>query len=173
MSNSGAATLAKYLHRDQVRKYTSEPYWHHLERVAETTAKYLGRDHYGVDVAWLHDTVEDTDITLAELVELFDTQTVSDVGTLTSTQSVVGKNRAQRKTMDREKFLFGTRTSHIVKCADILDNVPSIVEHDPDFAEVYLVEKALMLQVLNKAPADLIELVWDSILTSQKALDNR
>jgi hypothetical protein len=45
-----------------------------------------------------------------------------------------------------------------IKCADLISNTSSIVKHDPKFAEVYLEEKRLLLDVLTKADPWLVEI---------------
>lgn len=42
-----------------------------------------------------------------------------------------------------------------IKLADLIDNTRSIVERDPKFAQIYLAEKALLLEVLREGDATL------------------
>lgn len=37
-----------------------------------------------------------------------------------------------------------------IKLADMIDNLPSIIEHDPGFAKVYVKEKTELLNTLTK-----------------------
>ena len=38
-----------------------------------------------------------------------------------------------------------------IKCADLISNTSSIVQHDPKFAALYLAEKRELLEVLREA----------------------
>lgn len=60
-----AARLARIAHRGQVDK-VGEDYIGHPRRVANAVAGAVG-DGPAVQVAWLHDVVEDTDVTLYDL----------------------------------------------------------------------------------------------------------
>ena len=51
--------------------------------------------------------------------------------------------------------------------ADIISNTRSIVEHDPDFAKVYLAEMRLLLPLLTKANKK----VWRSAVQQTKDAD--
>src|SRR5277367_3285667 len=58
-----ALEFARNAHRNQTRKYTGLPYVGHVIAVSETVASH-GGDHNQIIAALLHDTVEDTDVTL-------------------------------------------------------------------------------------------------------------
>lgn len=58
-----AAAFAAQAHAGQVRKYTGEPYIRHPEAVAKLV-QASGGDTAMVAAAWLHDTVEDTAVTV-------------------------------------------------------------------------------------------------------------
>ncbi|KCB25989.1 hypothetical protein L544_3266 [Bordetella hinzii OH87 BAL007II] len=47
--------------------------------------------------------------------------------------------------------------------ADLISNTSSIVQHDPKFAEVYLEEKRLLLDVLTKADHRLLKIARSQI----------
>ena len=47
-----------------------------------------------------------------------------------------------------------------IKCADLISNTSSIVDHDRVFAKVYLAEKRLTLEVLTAADPRLLDLAW-------------
>ena len=58
-----AFAIAAHSAIGQVRKYTNEPYWIHLEEVANIVRTTYHTDAM-VAAAWLHDVVEDTQVTL-------------------------------------------------------------------------------------------------------------
>ena len=62
--------------------------------------------------------------------------------------------------MDRQRLAESSREVQTIKVADLIDNTPSIVQHDPDFARVYLREKRDLLNVLTLADQDLVDRAW-------------
>lgn len=144
-----AKLFAIAAHGDQKRKYTGEPYWHHLEEVAYLT-NYSGDLHmpkYAIQAAWLHDILEDTSVEFLELREEFGEKVAGLV--LWLTDSYVSKeygNRKERKRLERLRFKDAPYYAKVIKLADLISNTSSIVEHDPEFAKVYLEEKRLLLE---------------------------
>lgn len=63
-----ASLFASLAHLDQ--KYGREPYFVHLQAVADMTIR-LGGDDVAEQVAWLHDVVEDTHVTIDSILENF------------------------------------------------------------------------------------------------------
>ena len=57
-------------HRQQKRKYTGEPYVVHCEGVARIVAEYTS-DAEVIAAATLHDVLEDTEVTPAEMQNAF------------------------------------------------------------------------------------------------------
>ena len=64
-----AYELASEAHKDQ-RRYSGEPYIMHPVAVARILFD-LGMDHQSIIAAILHDTVEDTDVTLNDIGNIF------------------------------------------------------------------------------------------------------
>ena len=85
---------------DHRRKYSSEPYPVHLQAVADLVAS-VRYDPEMIAAAWLHDTIEDTPTTEAELQQRFGVAVVQLVGELTDVSQAVDGNRAIRKLIDR------------------------------------------------------------------------
>lgn len=141
-----AAAFAKFKHKDQRRKYTGEPYFHHCQEVAHTIAMLaLDGSEYMICAAYLHDTVEDTDTTLEEIAKYFGEFVSFLVYSLTDISKPEDGNRAERKKLDREHIWRGSNQAKIIKLADIISNTRTITTYDPDFAKVYLEEKRLLL----------------------------
>lgn len=147
-----AATFAAEAHAAvaQVRKYTGEPYIVHPKAVAALVAE-AGGDDAMVAAAWLHDVVEDTEVSLATLLDRFGDDVADLVSWLTDVSRPEDGNRAARKTKDRVHIAQAPARAKAVKLADLIDNTASILTHDPHFAAVYLREKALLLDVLSDA----------------------
>lgn len=156
-----AMMIAREAHKDQVRKYTGNPYADHLAEVAGIVATIVdddfGRPHAMIAVAWLHDVVEDCAYTPAMLTDaLMDKQyRPSEVemvvrGVMLLSDLEEG-DRATRKRLSRERLAAAPGWVQTIKCADLISNTSSIVKHDPDFAKVYLEEKRLLLDMMPKA----------------------
>lgn len=150
-----AAELGRLAHKDQKRKYTDEPYFVHPARVAKLyAAMYPSRNppFFGVAACYLHDVLEDTDITEWQLRQAFVVEPrVADlVVELTDQSRPEDGNRRVRKKKDRERLWAASREAQIIKCCDMIDNSISIVDHDRDFAKTYMAEKEALLAGFTK-----------------------
>jgi (p)ppGpp synthase/HD superfamily hydrolase len=65
-----ALDFATCEHCQQKRKYTGEPYFNHCDSVARIVAEYMN-DMGMIAAAALHDVLEDTEVTPAELRNAF------------------------------------------------------------------------------------------------------
>jgi (p)ppGpp synthase/HD superfamily hydrolase len=151
---SRAKEFATQKHLGQVRKYTGEPYINHPAAVVEIV-RSVAHTEAMLAAAWLHDTVEDTDATLQEVTELFGIEVGAFVEMLTDVSKPEDGNRALRKAMDCEHTARAMPPAKTIKLADLIDNSHSIIERDPQFAKVYLKEKAFLLQVLTEGDHEL------------------
>lgn len=145
-----AYEFAKVSHGDQKRKYTGEPYINHPVEVAQIVASVTD-DVNMICAALLHDVVEDTPVTLDQLGarKLGFGHPIKDlVYWLTDKSKPEDGNRKTRKAIDRDHISQAPYAAKTVKLADLISNTSSIVEHDPDFAKVYMQEKKLLLEVL-------------------------
>jgi (p)ppGpp synthase/HD superfamily hydrolase len=82
-----ALRIAAVAHRDQVRKGGNIPYFAHSAAVALILARFGFSDESLLAAAVLHDVVEDTDVTLAELSAQFPVDVVSTVAALSETKN--------------------------------------------------------------------------------------
>jgi (p)ppGpp synthase/HD superfamily hydrolase len=138
----------------QRRKYSGEHYIHHPAAVVEIVSSVPHTPEM-LAAAWLHDVVEDTGVCLDLISSEFGTAVELLVGFLTDVSKPDDGNRAARKAIDREHTAQASPAAKTIKLADLIDNTRSIVAHDPDFARVYLKEKALLLEVLRDGDATL------------------
>jgi (p)ppGpp synthase/HD superfamily hydrolase len=108
-----AMAVALQYHNGQVNKHNGEPYILHVQRVAfHVRDRQLPHVHQAV--AWLHDALEDTDLTVQELNAEFPAEVVSAVVALTKT-----------KGLSNEEYYRILATNPIaarVKVSDIIDN---------------------------------------------------
>lgn len=139
----------------QVRKYTFEPYIVHPTEVASIVVTVPHTDEM-LAAAYLHDVVEDTGVTIADIRAEFGEEVADLVGWLTDVSRPEDGNRAVRKAIDREHTAGAPAGAQTVKLADLIANTRSIVKHDAAFAKTYLAEKRLLLEVLTRGDAVLM-----------------
>ena len=144
-----ALIFAKAAHSGQKRKYTLEPYIMHPIAVSQIVASVTD-DTDMIDAALLHDVVEDTDITLGDLIETgFSARVVALVDMLTNTsKSIKGANRAERKAADKARLAEVSYKAKTIKLADIIHNMNSAIKSDPGFATMLMADKSDLLPVL-------------------------
>lgn len=129
------------------RKYTNDPYIIHPAEVAAIVAS---RPHTPemIAAAYLHDTVEDTPVTLNDIRQRFGPTVASLVSDLTDVSQAHQGNRAARKEIDRTHTASASNQAKTIKLADLISNSHSIINHDPKFAKVYMREKRALLDAL-------------------------
>jgi guanosine-3',5'-bis(diphosphate) 3'-pyrophosphohydrolase len=165
-----AMLFAHEVHRDQRRKYTGNPYVDHLAEVAGI-AMSVGWHIPGIHpdkmmaTCWLHDSMEDQGISHQEIGDRFGWVVREGVQFLSDMET---GNRAQRKAASRARLSEAPGWVQTIKCADLISNTSSIVQHDPKFAAVYLEEKRLLLDVMTKADPRLLALARGQCLTPQE-----
>lgn len=165
-----AMQFAREVHAGQARKYTGNPYADHLAEVAGIVATVAGYSEFSqtiIATAWLHDCIEDQDVTPAEVCRRFGPEV--QAGVLALSDLEVG-NRAERKAASRKRLASAPWWVQNIKVADLISNTSSIVKHDPKFARVYLEEKRLLLDVLTNADARLLEIARAQVRAGQGAL---
>lgn len=162
-----AMLFAKEAHKEQKRKYTGQPYFDHLAEVAGIVSSVVTKGQItagGIDtiiaVAFLHDCMEDQDVSWTDLDSAFGPTVADGVQMLSDLEE---GNRATRKALSRERLANAPGWVQTIKCADLISNTSSIVQHDPNFAKVYLEEKRLLLEVLTKADRDLHKMACEMV----------
>lgn len=140
----------------QKRKYTFEPYIVHPTEVASIVASVPHTEEM-LAAAYLHDTVEDTGVTMDDIEAEFGSEVRQLVGWLTDVSQPHDGNRAHRKAVDREHTARAPANAQTIKLADLISNCTSILVHDEAFAKIYLEEKRLLLEVLTKGDPILLE----------------
>jgi (p)ppGpp synthase/HD superfamily hydrolase len=139
----------------QTRKYTFEPYIVHPAEVAKIVRDAGGTEAM-IAAAWLHDTVEDTGVTIEVIRGEFGVEVAELVGWLTDVSRPEHGNRAHRKALDRAHSAMAPAEAQTVKLADLIANTRSIMSHDAAFAKTYLEEKRLLLEVMTKGDPTLM-----------------
>ena len=147
---------------NQRRKYTGEPYINHPAAVVELV-RSVPHTPEMIAAAWLHDVLEDTPAGLATIIIEFGAEVAILVNHLTDISQPSQGNRAARKAIDRAHTAKASPAAKTIKLADLIDNSRSIVAHGPGFCEVYIAEKALLLEVLREGDATLWAMAADLV----------
>jgi (p)ppGpp synthase/HD superfamily hydrolase len=125
-----AFRFAAEAHVDQKRKgERQEPYINHLAEVADLVAAATeGADPDLVVAALLHDTVEDTSVTPADLAREFGPKVADLVSEVTDDRTLP---QAERKRAQVEHASHLSHGAQIIKLADKTSNVRAIVASPP------------------------------------------
>jgi GTP diphosphokinase / guanosine-3',5'-bis(diphosphate) 3'-diphosphatase len=125
-----AALFAAQKHANQKRKgQAAEPYINHLIEVAQLVSMAVqGPDTNLVMAALLHDTIEDTGVTAAELTERFGQDVADLVVELTDDKSLP---KAERKRLQVEHAPKMSARAQTIKLADKISNLRSILTSPP------------------------------------------
>jgi len=124
--------FAALAHEKQRRKgERGAPYINHLTDVAEMVARAVnGQDAPLVAAAVLHDTVEDTAVSEADLREAFGDDIASLVMEATDDKSLP---KAKRKRLQIEYAPHASPRAKILKMADKISNLNSLSHSPPDW----------------------------------------
>jgi (p)ppGpp synthase/HD superfamily hydrolase len=152
--------FADIAHGNQMRKYTPERYIVHPARVMRLCREYTD-DVTVLAAALLHDVLEDTPTTAAELsaflTGLLDAslaeRSVHLVVELTDVyikDNYPKLNRRTRKNKETERLAATSPEAQTIKYADIIDNASEIVTADPDFARTFVHECRVMINKMTK-----------------------
>jgi (p)ppGpp synthase/HD superfamily hydrolase len=152
-----ARAFAAKAHAGVYRKYTGEPYIEHPARVAGMLAK-LGLPPEVVAAAYLHDVVEDADVTIGEIEAAFGPKVAALVAEVTD--PVIAKVPGNRPIRFAAYVAHVARTSPhgaSIKLADMIDNSRNIVAvAPPSFTKRFMTEMAKKLAVLGHGHPELV-----------------
>ena len=157
-----AIWFATQAHAGQTRKYTGEPYVNHPVEVMQLV-NTVTDDPEILAAAVLHDVVEDTPATIMNIRIGFSPRVAELVDDLTDVSKPQDGNRATRKELDRQHTAKASPDAKTIKLADLISNSRSIMKDDPNFAKVYMKEKAALLEVLTEGNAELFRQASDIV----------
>src|SRR6476660_7932942 len=125
-----AASFAAQKHSGHRRKGSDgQPYINHPLEVASILANTGSVDDLDVLIAaLLHDTVEDTGVTTAELTELFGAAVSSYVAEVTDDKSLSDKERKRRQVEHAPHLSAGAK---LIKLGDKISNIIDITNNPP------------------------------------------
>lgn len=172
--------FAREAHSKQFRKYTGDPYIvHPLDVVhrmltgikavscnAVIHARMMELMLPTLRACLLHDVVEDCEVSLSTIEKEFGFETAEAVFWVTDTLTSAQGNRGTRKRLEAARIAAAPLMYRCMKLCDLGSNTESIVENDPDFAVVYIKEKAHLLSLMGNTvnedsePAALVALFY-------------
>lgn len=164
-----AAIFARKAHQGKIRKFTKNtPYFFHPAAVARLII-CITADEYIIAAAYLHDVVEDTDVTYDEIKEEFGVVVADMVRALTKPDGFPTKIQAD--IAYRIQLAEASADVHTIKCADIADNLREIANADFQFAERYVPEKEKYLSTLEKSDPVMKEYAENCLATAKAHLE--
>ena len=164
-----ARAFATKFHKGQKRKGTGEDYITHPAGLVRLLRGVPHSDNM-LAAAWLHDTVEDTNATFADVRAQFGVEVLGLVKELTKVD-IENSTRDTRHQDDLKRLGAASAEAQTVKLADIIHNTQNVREVDPLFADVYLAEKAKVLDVLTKGDATLMKVARGLVEGDKTAYD--
>lgn len=171
--------FVKSAHGEQKRKYTGEPYWTHPYEVAEIVTPYDDGQNMLIEIALLHDVLEDTKVTDVEMVNALlligysmHQVRIIERGVIALTDVYTHEkfdhmNRKERKDYEAHRLKKIHWEFQTVKYADLIHNTKSIVQHDSGFAKKYLQEKRYMLNLMRAGHLDLFVECYKTLIEAE------
>jgi (p)ppGpp synthase/HD superfamily hydrolase len=127
-----AIKFAQEKHKDQ--KYGSDPYFTHLQAVADVVKIYGPRVEA---IAYLHNVIEDTDATNDDLYKLFGSEIAVMVDLCTDPQGANRKEKKEKAYAIWSKLGPAWNNALIVKIADRLCNIRNCVATQDSRLQMY------------------------------------
>ena len=121
-------------------------------------ASYFNSSKNVIAAAWLHDILEDTPTTRAEVEAVFGTEIAALVDAVTDGP---GSNRAERHVESFRKMRAAGEEARRLKLCDRIANVSNCAFHRPELYKMYLKEHPTFKLELH-FPAELEEL-WEHL----------
>jgi len=162
-----AKDFAVAAHGEQM--YGDKPYSFHLDAVAALVTPY-GTE--AMAVAYLHDVVEDTSISIQEIKQTFGAKVAACVALLTDEP---GENRKERKAKTYAKLAQvqgSNELALVVKTADRLANTRAcLLDRKANLWEMYRAEHAVFRQsAYRQGLCDILWVELDSLLLNGDAV---
>lgn len=151
-----AARFAKAKHFGVFRKHSNQPYIVHPARVAGVISYLPNSTEEMVAAAWLHDVVEDCDVSHHEIFIKFGHYVSNLVAELTNPSKLYPNwPRRKRKALDLEHARAMHKEAKMIKMVDRIDNLldyPLEIPEVKDFVrDLYLPESIKLYNAIKDA----------------------
>lgn len=157
-------------HANTKRKYTGEPYANHPVEVANIVAEHGGNLYVQI-AALLHDLVEDEGVTIDQIAAMFGWRVAFIVDQLTKITTKEHGKRPYRSEIEAIRLESCHPDTAVIKAADMISNTRSIVDHDLEFAKIYVPEKRRVYEAIkSKLPEGLRERLLESLEDAEQAI---
>lgn len=120
------------------QQYGREPYFVHLQSVVDTTIR-LGGDDIAEQVAWLHDVVEDTAVTVEDVLVQFGVVVAVAVQLLSKKEGEVYEN-----------YIASIRRNPIAKLVKIADTLSNLTQSTLQMNHKRIMKYTKQLQILTE-----------------------
>lgn len=130
-----ACLFATKAHGNQ--KYGREPYFVHLQDVVDMAVR-LGGNDLVEQVAWLHDVVEDTKVTVEQLLKKFDVKVVVAVQAMT-----------KRDGLSYDEYIEGVRRNPLALLVKKADTLCNLIQSTLQGNNKRIMKYTLQLQLLT------------------------
>lgn len=155
MLEQKAKEFAAKAHAGQ--KYNSHEYTYHLQAVANI-AKELNLSEDIVAACWLHDTIEDCDVTYEDIEKEFGKKIADIVYAVTDGD---GENRKERKANTYPKILANEDAIYVKLCDRIANLGQTIEDKNYGLLKMYLKEHDEFKNTLYNSEAnEKIQMLW-------------
>ncbi|NMI82109.1 bifunctional (p)ppGpp synthetase/guanosine-3',5'-bis(diphosphate) 3'-pyrophosphohydrolase [Marine Group I thaumarchaeote] len=122
-----AELFAKKKHSGQFRKDGITPYSKHLEDVVNRLKSLGVVDEELLCAGWLHDTIEDTDVTFDDLFEKYESRIAVLVSSLSKDMSLTRKKREKVYSKQLQEASFDAK---LIKLCDISANLSDLKNYN-------------------------------------------
>ena len=155
-----AKAFANLLHTDSGKTYDKLPYITHCQSVVDVLLHFNETDKSILAAAYLHDVVEDCEVSLATIEDIFGNKIRDLVWAVTDEP---GANRKERKEKTYKKILT-VKDAVKIKLADRISNVAhSVFSSNERMFRMYLKEHREFIIALQEDDAPDIEPYWDAL----------
>jgi (p)ppGpp synthase/HD superfamily hydrolase len=166
-----AKDYAKNKHGNRLRKFTKELYYFHPYAVADRIRqfkKYKTNEDI-IAAAYLHDLIEDTEVTLPDLTINFSREIANIVLELTSNSNEINNVQGNSTWIKKGKYLTKkinhmSDQARIIKLADREHNVSQLEGSPKSFQMNYARETEYILKNLSISPSNEEKILIKSIL---------
>jgi (p)ppGpp synthase/HD superfamily hydrolase len=175
-----ARDLAQRAHEGQYRKFTpqgleAKPYFSHPEEVALAVAACGWATPAAVAAAYLHDVLEDTEVSQAEVLAACGLDVLALVVELTNTSALNPETaslpRAQRKAIDRRRLATVSDTAKRIKLIDRTCNLREMAGASKKFKQLYAAESVELVEVLKGSDAVLEVRLAEAIFDLSRSVE--